>query len=322
MEKTSCAVKEESMTTIAITGSSGLVGSALRHRLEADGHKVVRIIHGDRTSPAAMWDPASGWIRDGAFSGCDAVVHLAGESIGDGRWTESRKHKLRASRIDATRLLVDYLGSMAEGPKVLVAASAVGYYGDRGDEQLTEQSGKGSGFLADLVEDWEAESLRAKEFGVRTAVLRFGIVLAKDGGALPRMMLPFKLGAGGKLGSGRQWMSWIVLDDLVSVLHRAVMGDFEGVYNAVSPNPARNTEMAKTLGRAMHRPSLIPAPKFALKLLLGESAEEMLFFSQRVYPTRLIAAGFPFAHPDLGEALASILHRGDAVTTGTTESAR
>ena len=279
-------------------------------------------IDGDHSNPAAMWDPASGWIRDGAFSGCDAVVHLAGESIGNGRWTDNRKKKLRDSRIDATRLLVDHIGAMTDGPKILVAASAVGYYGDRGDEQLTEQSSKGDGFLADLVEDWERESLRAKEFGVRTAILRFGIVLAKDGGALPRMMLPFKFGAGGKLGSGKQWMSWITLEDLVAVLHGAVLGDFEGVYNAVSPNPVRNADMSKALGQAMHRPSLIPAPKFALKLLLGESAEELLFFSQRVYPTRAHRRRLPVRASRTGEALASVLHQGDAKAVGNTASVR
>jgi len=299
------------MTKIAITGSSGLVGSALRQRLESEGHEVVRIIHGDRSNPAAMWDPTGGWIREGAFDGCDAVVHLAGASIGNGRWTAGRKKKLRESRIEATRLLVDRIAAMPVHPRVFVAASAVGYYGDRGDEQLNEQSPKGGGFLADLVEDWERESLRAKEFGLRAVALRFGIILAKDGGALPRMLLPFKFGAGGKLGSGKQWMPWITLEDIVAVLDRAVLGDLEGVYNAVSPNPARNGEMAKAIGRTLHRPALLPAPKFALRLMLGRAADELLFYSQRVYPTRLIAAGFPFAHPELGEALASVLGKAE-----------
>ncbi|MGH2633826.1 MAG: TIGR01777 family oxidoreductase [Tepidiformaceae bacterium] len=303
------------MTKIAITGSSGLVGSALRQRLESEGHEVVRIIHGDKSDPAAMWDPTNGWVRDSAFDGCDAVVHLAGESIGNGRWTDSRKQKLRASRIEATRLLVDHLAAMTIRPRAFVAASAIGFYGDRGDEQLSEQSPKGAGFLADLVEDWERETLRATEVGMRAVALRFGIILAKDGGALPRMLLPFKFGAGGKLGSGKQWMSWLTLDDIVSILERAITGDFEGVYNAVSPNPVRNSDMAKAIGRALHRPALLPTPKFALKLMLGSAADELLFFSQRVYPARLIAAGFPFAHPELGEPLASVLDRpGQPVT--------
>lgn len=295
------------MTKIAVTGSSGLVGSALRIRLESEGHDVVRIVHGPPSHPGTMWDPSAGWIRDGAFDGCEAVVHLAGESIGNGRWTKARKAKLRESRIDATRLLVDHLAALDVRPKVFVAASAVGYYGDRGDEQITEQSGTGSGFLAGQVEDWERESLRAAESGMRVVVPRFGIVLAKDGGALPRMLLPFKFGIGGKLGSGQQWMSWITLEDIVSILDRAVTGDLEGVYNAVSPNPVRNREMAKAIGRALHRPGLLPAPKFALKLMLGQAADELLFYSQRVYPARLVAAGFPFAHPELEEAVAFVL---------------
>ncbi len=305
------------MSRVAITGSSGLIGSALRKKLEAEGHTVVRLIHGASDNPSAMWDPVRGWIRDGALEGCDAVVHLAGESIAVGRWTEQRRRELGSSRVEATRLLVGHIKGLATPPRVFVAASAVGFYGDRGDEQLTEESAKGDGFLAGLTADWERESLRAQEAGLKVALMRFGVVLAADGGALPPMLTPFKYGAGGRLGNGKQWVSWVALDDVTGALRFALTKEAGGVFNVVSPSPVRNAELARTIGHVLHRPALLPAPKFALKLMLGDAADELLFASQRVQPVRLQAEGYTFAWPQLEGALRAILGRpGGAARSG------
>ena len=303
------SMEEQTMSRVAITGSSGLIGSALRKKLEAEGHTVVRVIHGASDNPRAMWDPARGWVREGALEGCDAVVHLAGESIAVGRWTEQRRRELSSSRIEATRLLVGHISGLTTPPRMFVAVSAIGFYGDRGDEQLTEESTKGDGFLAGLSADWERESLRAQEAGLKVAVMRLGVVLAADGGALPPMLTPFKFGAGGRLGNGRQWVSWVALDDVTGALQFALTNEAGGVFNVVSPNPVRNAELARTIGRVLHRPALLPAPKFALKLMLGDAADELLFSSQRVQPLRLLADGYAFAWPKLEGALRAILGR-------------
>jgi len=295
---------------IAITGSSGLIGTALRQRLEAAGDTVVAIRRGPPSDPLAHWDPASGWFRDGALDGVDAVVHLAGASIGEGRWTAARKRELRASRIDATALLVRHLGTLSKRPRVLVAASATGVYGNRGDEPLTEDSPGGSGFLADLVRDWEAESLKARELGLRVVLARTGVVLTKDGGALPRMLVPFRFGLGGRLGNGRQWMSWISLPDAVGVVVDLLTREIEGPVNVVAPNPVTNRQLTATLGKVLRRPAIFPVPGLALKLLIGESAEELLLQGQRVLPARLAAAGYQFRQPDLAAALTATLKAG------------
>lgn len=287
---------------VAITGASGLIGTALAARLKSEGHDVRPLKRG----AAADWDPATGWIRPGALEGIDAVVHLAGESIGKGRWSPKRKQELRSSRIDSTRLLVSEISKMAS-PPVFVAASAIGYYGNREDEVIDETSARGEGFLADLVRDWEAESMKAEDAGARTVLLRFGVILAKEGGALPQMMLPFKFGAGGRLGSGRQWFSWVALEDAVSILIRSLTTDMSGVYNVTAPGPVTNRELTKALSKVLKRPAIFPVPPFALRIVLGESANELLLAGQRVLPRRLLDAGFTFRQTEISTTLDSIV---------------
>jgi len=291
---------------IGLTGSSGLIGTALSARLESEGHEVRRFIRGRADDLAATWDPASGWIRPGALDGLDAIVHLTGESIGEGRWTEGRKAALRSSRIDSTRLLVSQFAGMAN-PPALISASAIGFYGDRGDEVLDESSAGGDGFLAKLTSDWEAEVLRANEFGARTVVLRMGVVLAPRGGALTQMARPFKFGAGGRLGSGRQWFSWVAIDDTVAVILRALTSNMTGVYNVTAPQPVTNRELTKSLGAVLRRPALFAVPAFALRALLGGAADELLLASQRVLPRRLQEEGFSFRYPEISGALSAAL---------------
>ena len=286
---------------VAITGSSGMVGSVLRARLEAGGHEVVRLRHGDASSPDAEWSPTDQWIRDGVLDGVDAVAHLAGASIGDRRWSASYKDELRTSRIDGARLLVETIRGMTDRPKAFVTSSAVGVYGDRGEERLTEQSSRGDGFLADLVVDWEAEANRAEEFGLRVAIVRSGIVPRS---LLPALITPFKLGLGGKIGSGRQYFPWVGLEDLVRIYEHAVTGDLSGAVNAVGPEEVTNAEFTKDLGRAISRPTFLPLPAFALKLIMGgEKARETGLVSQRVVPQCLIDGGWQFGHPTLADAL-------------------
>lgn len=302
---------------IAITGASGFIGSALGRYLEERGHTVLRLRRGHEGHPDADWDPRSGWIRDGLFDGVDAVVHLAGEDIGAGRWSESRRRDLRASRIVSTRLLVDHLGASPHRPGAFLCASAIGYYGDRGDEPLTEEAGPGDGFLAGLVYDWEAEAARAGDFGMRPAMLRFGLVLAREGGVLPRMLLPFKLGIGGRLGSGRQWMSWISRHDAVRAVEHVLTTGLVGPVNVTSPQAVTNREFTKALGRTLKRPTIFPVPAFGLKLLFGpQRARELFLFSQRVVPDRLLSGGFTFLHPEIEPALRVALERSSEVSSG------
>ena len=291
---------------VAITGSTGLIGTALRSRLEADGHDVIRVVRGAPDKPESMWDPSSGWIRPGAFDGVDAVVHLAGESIGEGRWSASRRKELLDSRAGPTRLLVEHLATLST-PPALVCASAVGYYGDRGNDVLDEQSTRGSGFLADVTAAWEEAANAGREGGLRTSILRFGVVLSRKGGALPRMLLPFRLGAGGTLGRGRQWMSWVTLEDAVGAICHVLKGNAEGTFNVTAPQPVTNWEFTRALARALHRPALFPVPPFALRLLLGSSADELLLASQRVLPSRLVQNGFQFQHGDISSGIAAAL---------------
>jgi len=292
---------------IAITGSTGLVGTMLRAQLEASGHHVEGIRRGAAGEPGAQWDPAREWIAEGTFEGCDAVVHLAGASIGEGRWTARRKRELRGSRIDATRLLVSHLASLSSPPRTLISASAVGYYGDRGDDVVDEAAEPGEGFLADLVRDWEAEALGAERLGIRVVTPRFGVILSRKGGALPRMLLPIRLGVGGPLGSGQQWMPWVTLADTVRTLEFALIQDVEGALNVVAPATTRNSDFMQALARALHRPAILPTPGFALRLMLGQAADELLLASTRAVPARPIEAGFEFAHPTLGPALDAVL---------------
>jgi uncharacterized protein len=286
---------------IAMTGSSGMVGASLTARLEAAGHEVVRLRHGTPSDPNALWSPADQWIRDGALDGAEVVVHLAGASIGDGRWTSSYKEELRESRIDGARLLVDTIRGMTDRPRAFVTASAVGFYGDRGDERLTEEAARGSGFLADLVVDWEAEARKAEELGLRVAMVRTGVVPRS---MLPALITPFKLGLGGRLGSGKQYFAWVGLEDLVRIYEYAVTNDVSGPINAVAPQEITNSQFTRDLGSAIKRPTLFPLPAFMLKLIMGgEKAQETGLVSQRVVPQRLVESGFSFATPTLAEAL-------------------
>jgi uncharacterized protein (TIGR01777 family) len=253
------------------------------------------------------WNPATGELG-GAAVGADAVVNLAGASIADGRWSATRKAELRSSRIDTTRALVAALAKMNARPSVLVSATATGFYGNRGDELLTEESQPGTDYLSGLAREWEAEALKAEAIGIRVVLARFGIILARDGGALPRMVLPFRFFAGGKIGSGQQWMSWISLEDVVAVLQFALeKNEVRGPINVISTQPVQNAEFTKTLASVLHRPALFPAPAFALRLVLGEMADALLLSSQRVLPQKLENLGYRFLHADLKSALAAIL---------------
>lgn len=304
---------------VLISGSSGMIGRAVARSLAGDGHEVSRLVRPKSgavgtDSVAAWdvrWDPVSGEFDADAAEGSDAVIHLAGASIGDGRWTPERKALLRTSRVDATRHLVSGLATLNTKPKVFIAASAVGFFGDRGDEKLTEYSGPGNDSLAALTRDWERESQLASDFGARAVMPRFGIVLSTSDGALPRMALPIKLFVGGKLGSGRQWMSWITLADAVSVIRFALENEaVRGPVNAVAPNPERNADFTRALAHALHRPAIFPAPAFALRLMLGEMADALLFSSQRALPERLLSLGFSYRDPELPAALQRIVADG------------
>src|SRR5216684_1451384 len=299
---------------ILVTGSTGLVGTALAEALARDGHTVCRLVRpqsvvaaGTKKGFDVAWNPATGELG-GAAVGADAVVNLAGASIAGGRWTTERKALLRTSRIDTTRALVNALAKLNARPSVLLSASAIGYYGNRGDEMLTEESKPGADFLAGLAQEWEAEALKAEALGIRVVLARFGIILAREGGALPKMMLPFKFGAGGKLGSGQQWMSWVTLEDVVGILRLAIENaSLRGAVNVVSPQPLQNAEFTYVLAKAMHRPTLFPAPAFALRLALGEMADALLLSSQRVLRRVLEKLGYRFLHADLTSALAAVL---------------
>jgi uncharacterized protein (TIGR01777 family) len=297
---------------VIVSGSSGLVGSAVVAELRRAGYTVNRLVRpGGACAPGDVgWDPVAGKIETAGLEGVDGIVHLAGASIASGRWTESRKQLLRASRVEATRHLVNGLAKLARPPKGLVTASAIGYYGNRADEELTEFSVAGKDFLARLTRDWEGESARAGESGIRTVMLRFGVILSAAGGALPRMLLPLRFGMGGRMGSGRQWMSWLALADAVGLVRHALEdAELSGPVNAVSPNPVRNAEFTRILGKVLRRPTLLPAPAFALKLALGEMGEALLLSSQRVVPAKLQQQGYRFAHPELEGALRVVLGR-------------
>lgn len=298
---------------IVISGSSGLIGSALIDSLHADGHTILRLVRSgskpvlDVTSKMIRWEPPFGSIDLAAMEGADALISLGGASVAGGRWTSERKQILRRSRVEATRHLVASLAELKRKPSVFISASAVGYYGDRSDEILTETSQPGNDFLAQLCRDWEAEAAKAEHEGIRTVMLRFGIVLAAHGGALKKMLRPFRLGVGGRLGNGRQWMSWIALDDVVATIRYALIKDSpRGPINTVAPNAVTNAEFTSVLAGVLHRPALFPAPRVALKLALGEMADGLLA-SQRVSPGKLTELGYTFRHPQLKEALESVL---------------
>lgn len=303
---------------ILVSGSTGFVGTALIEALEGQGHQIARLVRpvsaqksasGSR-APSVAWDPAAGQFDAASAEGADALVHLAGASIADGRWTDARKQLLRTSRIDATRQLFGALAKLQRPPRVIVAASAIGYYGNRGDELLTEASAPGTDFLSGLCREWEREIARGAEFGARVVTLRFGIILAQHGGALAKMVMPFKLGAGGRLGDGRQWMSWITLPETLRIIQFALQtASLLGPVNTVAPNPVRNSEFTTILAKTLHRPALFPAPAFALRLALGEMADALLLSSLRVSPSRLQEVGYAFQQPDLASALADVFQK-------------
>jgi uncharacterized protein (TIGR01777 family) len=297
---------------VAVSGASGLIGAALIASLEAGGHRAIPLV---RRAPrpgedALRWDPASGAITPAGPSVADAIVHLAGESLMGLRWTGDKKRRIRESRTIATRLLVQTLMRLAKPPAVLVCASGVGYYGSRGDEVLSEESRPGTGFLADLAREWEAATATAIAQGIRVVNLRLGVVLSAHGGALAKMLTPFRLGLGGVIGDGAQWMSWIALDDVIGAIRHALTTDaLRGPLNVVAPAPVTNAEFTRTLGRALGRPTLVPLPAFAARLALGEMADEMLLTSQRAVPARLQASGYRFRYPTLEDALRAVLGR-------------
>jgi uncharacterized protein (TIGR01777 family) len=293
---------------VLVTGSHGLIASALIPRLERDGHSVTRLVRQAPRPGELQWDPEGGAIDRDGLEGHDAVVHLAGVGIGDHRWTDEHKRAVLDSRVKGTQLLSEALAALEHKP-VFVSGSAIGYYGNRGDEELTETSAPGDDFLASICTQWEAATGAAEDAGLRVVHLRTGIVLSKGGGALKQMLTPFKLGIGGKLGSGRQWFSWIHIDDEVgSILHALTNVAVRGPLNAVSPNSATNAEFTKALGRALHRPAVVPVPAFGLRVLFGrEMADTMLLSGQRVLPKVLARTGYAFSHPDLDAALASVV---------------
>lgn len=294
---------------IAITGASGFVGKALCLAASRAGHEVVRLVRvPEPRADAIAWDPASGQLDARALGAVDAVVHLAGENVAGGRWSAARKQAIAASRGPATARLCRALAELPQRPRVLVSASATGWYGDRGDERLDEDSAPGTGYLAEVAAAWERATMPASDAGIRVVHLRIGLVLDRSGGALARMLLPFRLGLGGPLGNGRQWTSWISRHDLVRAILFAVANDaLRGPVLATTPHPVTNREFTRALGRALHRPAILPAPAFALRLLLGEMADALLLASQRCEPVRLPGAGFVFDHASLDAALAAAL---------------
>lgn len=295
--------------TILISGAGGLVGAALSEQLLNEGHAFRRLGRKASRRTDLSWDPGSGSL-DPIPDNLSAVVHLAGESIADGRWTRRKMDRIRKSRVLGTRLLAESLARLPKPPPVLVCASAIGFYGEGGNQIQTEESARGAGFLADVCGEWEAASQAALEAGIRVVHLRIGVVLAPQGGALEKMLPPFRLGLGGRLGSGDQYMSWIHIEDLVHAICRSINdASLSGPVNACSPQPVTNEEFTKALGRVLGRPTALPVPGFMARLALGKMADELLLASMRVKPDRLLQSGFAFQHPNLEGALRDLLDR-------------
>ncbi|MEP7235405.1 MAG: TIGR01777 family oxidoreductase [Ignavibacteriota bacterium] len=291
---------------ILITGSTGFIGSKLVARLQVSGHQVTRLVRSP-SDVGLVWDPYNSEVDISRMEGYDAFVHLSGESI-NGRWTAAKKKKIIDSRKITTRFLAECISKLSSPPKAFVCSSAIGYYGNRNDEELTESSSAGSGFLAEVCKVWEAGTKSIAEKGIRVVNVRTGLVLSPDGGALQKLLLPFKLGVGGIVGSGKQFWSWITLDDLLRIYQYAIEnGRIQGPLNAVSPNPVTNKVFVKTLAKVLHRPSIFPLPSLAVKIIFGEMGQELLLDGQRVIPKKLTEAGFKFEYIDLGAALNSML---------------
>lgn len=293
---------------LLISGASGLIGSSLTRAVVDAGHTVVPLVRKPGIPYTVHWDPEKGTIDSAGLEGCDAVVHLAGESIASRRWTPAQKARILHSRVQGTELLASALARLNRRPAVMISSSAIGVYGDCGDAVVTEATAPGSDFLASVCKAWEHATAAASNAGIRVVHLRTGIVLAKNGGALAKMVTPFKLGVGGRIGSGMQYMSWIDLEDEVQViLHCIQTESLQGPVNSVGPSPVTNAEFTKTLGRALSRPSVVPLPAFAARLALGEMADGLLLASQRVQPTKLLSTGYVFRHTNLEQTLRKIL---------------
>ena len=296
------------ISRILVSGVSGPIGAALLPSLKTRGYKVTRLVRGPITGEDQIaWNPAQ-MIPPESVSGFDAVIHLAGESI-VGRWTTEKKLKIRDSRVVGTRNLARALARTKNKPQVFICSSAIGYYGDRGNELLNEQSAPGSGFLADVCREWEAATKAAADAGIRTVQMRTGVVLSPKGGALGKMLTPFKMGVGGRIGSGRQWMSWIHVQDMVGAIHHIVNGDLQGPVNMVAPKPVTNAEFTQTLASVLSRPAIFPMPAFVVKLAFGEMGETVLLGSQRVEPAQLIGSGYQFRFRDLRASLKNLLQK-------------
>jgi len=303
------AVERRPGLRVAISGAGGLIGSALVATFQAAGQQVRRLTRRESADPSEIfWDPVGERIESAKLEGLDAVIHLAGENIASGRWNERRKAAILDSRVRGTRLIATTLAALRRPPRVLLNASAIGYYGDRGDEPLDETSPPGTGFLAESCQAWEAAADPALRAGLRVCKLRIGVVLSREGGALAKMLPAFRWGLGGRLGSGRQYMSWIALDDVVEAFRFVLFNPtLEGAFNAVAPGPVTNAEFTRALGRVLRRPTLLPVPAMAIRLLLGEMGRELLLAGARIRPLRLERAGFGFRNPELADALQRIL---------------
>lgn len=292
---------------MVVTGASGLLGSALVPALEADGHEVLRLVRRPpQGAREVAWDPARGTIDANSLAGVEVAVNLSGATIGR-RWSVARKAEIRGSRVDSTRLLSRTLATLDPRPSALISAGGVGIYGDRGDEILTEESELGEGFLPEVGKAWEEAADPARAAGIRVVHFRQGVVLTRRGGILERLLTPFRLGVGGRVGNGRQWWSWVALDDLVEAYRFALAGELAGAVNLLSPNPVTNVQFTRALGRALRRPTIFPFPAVAARAVFGEMGEEVLLGSQRALPKRLVDAGFAFRHGELAEALTRAL---------------
>lgn len=290
---------------IAVTGASGLIGSHLRRLLEAEGHEIIPVGRWETgTTPGIRWDPSRGEIDSSRFEGLDAVVHLAGENIGNSRWTQAKKERILRSRVDGTSLIAKTIAALNTPPAVLISASAVGYYGDRGDREVSEEDGPGSGFLADACVRWEAACAPARDAGIRVVNIRTGVVISAHGGALPRMLVPFRLGIGGRIGSGMQYLSWIHLPDLLRAIRALIIDQrISGAVNVTSPNPVTNSRLAAAIGQVVHRPAIFPVPAFLIRAVFGQMGEETLLWGVRAMPSKLVNMGFEWEAPDIGTAL-------------------
>lgn len=295
---------------VAVSGASGLIGGAACACLAGHGWHVQRLVRREPTDPTSeiAWDPLAGEVDTAALEGVDAVVHLAGENLSRKRWTSEFKETIRSSRVDGTRALAEALASLSSPPSVMVSASATGYYGDRSDEILTEDSAPGRGFLPDVCSEWEAATSAASDAGILVVNLRLGVVLSADGGALRTMLRPFRLGLGGPMGSGRQYLSWIHINDLARIIERAIESDLAGPVNATSPSPVTNANFAKALGRALRRPAFLRMPTAAVKAAFGQMGEDLLLASARVQPAKLQQVGFEFDHPEIAAAFEALLN--------------